>query len=61
VLSGGNDYHMEWMLIYNTDFLDAMSSDIKGIQQAVFVHSHLSPSISGNISVKNAEELMLQI
>jgi hypothetical protein len=23
VLSGGNDYQMAWMLIYNTDFLDA--------------------------------------
>jgi hypothetical protein len=24
VLSGGKDYQMVWMLIYNTDFLDAL-------------------------------------
>jgi hypothetical protein len=25
VLSGGKDYQMAWMLIYNTDFLDALT------------------------------------
>jgi hypothetical protein len=25
VLSGGKDYQMVWMLIYNTDFLDALT------------------------------------
>jgi hypothetical protein len=25
VLSGGKDYQMAWMLIYDTDFLDALT------------------------------------
>jgi hypothetical protein len=31
VLSGGKDYQMVWMLIYNTDFLDALTGgDVSG-------------------------------
>jgi hypothetical protein len=31
VLYGGKDYQMVWMLIYNTDFLDALTGgDVSG-------------------------------
>jgi hypothetical protein len=46
VLSGGKDYQMAWMLIYNTDFLDALTGG------DVFGH-HRNPTTTTTTSGSN--------